>query len=109
MQWNSKLSSSVSAFLNQYQDVRSTSITPVTIVPFYFANNLEGSTNGLELSGNLQVSEAWSLHAGYTLLKEHLHVKPGDFDLSQGLKRDGGPAEPGCVALLAESTAPVGV
>ena len=90
-QWNSKLSSSVSAFLNQYQDVRSTSITPATIIPFYFANNLEGSTDGLEFSGNLQVSQAWSLHAGYTLLKEHLHVKPGDFDLSQGLNETADP------------------
>jgi iron complex outermembrane recepter protein len=90
-QLSSKLSTSVSAFLNQYHDVRSTSITPATIVPFYFSNNLEGSTDGLEFSGTYQVSDAWSLHAGYTLLKEHLHVKPGDFDLSQGLNETADP------------------
>jgi iron complex outermembrane receptor protein len=64
--------------------VRSTSITPVTLLPFFFANNLEGDTYGLEFTGNCQVSDDWSLHAGYTLLKEHLRVKPGQFDLSNG-------------------------
>jgi iron complex outermembrane receptor protein len=77
--------------LNDYSDVRSTSITPVTLIPFYYANNLEGSTDGVEFSGNYQVSEAWSLHAGYTLLKEHLHVKPGAFDLSGALNETADP------------------
>jgi iron complex outermembrane receptor protein len=90
-QLNTKLSASVSTFLNQYQDVRSTSITPATILPFFFANNLEGSTDGVEFSGNYQVSDVWSLHAGYTLLKEHLHVKPGEVDLSQGLNETADP------------------
>ena len=81
-QLNSTLSASVSTFYNQYNDVRSTSITPVKLLPFFFANNLEGHTHGMELSGDYQISEIWSLHAGYTLLKEHLRVKPGQFDLS---------------------------
>jgi iron complex outermembrane receptor protein len=81
-QYNSKLSTSVSTFYNQYNDVRSTSITPATIVPLFFANNLEGHTYGVEFSSDYQISEGWLLHAGYTLLKEHLRVKPGAFDLS---------------------------
>jgi iron complex outermembrane receptor protein len=90
-QLTSTLAASVSGFLNQYQDVRSTSITPLTLIPFYFANNLEGSTDGLEFSGTYQISEAWSLHGGYTLLKEHLHVKPGAFDLSGALNETADP------------------
>ena len=90
-QLSSQLSASVSTFLNRYQDVRSTSITPVTLLPFFFANNLEGSTDGVEFSGNYQATEIWSLHAGYTLLKEHLHVKPGTFDLSQALNETADP------------------
>jgi iron complex outermembrane receptor protein len=78
----SLLTTSVAAFYNDYRDVRSTSITPVTLLPFYFANNLEGQSYGLEFTGSLQLRERWSLHAGYTLLKSHLHVKPGQFDLS---------------------------
>jgi iron complex outermembrane receptor protein len=81
-QLNSKLSTSLSSFYNQYNDVRSTSITPGTILPFFFANNLEGHTYGLEFSGDYQILENWSLHAGYTLLREHLSVERGAFDLS---------------------------
>ncbi|HEV7610519.1 MAG TPA: TonB-dependent receptor [Steroidobacteraceae bacterium] len=81
-QLNSKLAASVSSFYNQYNDVRSASFTPLTILPLYFANNLEGDSYGLEFSANYQAADNWSLHAGYTLLREHLRVKPGQFDLS---------------------------
>ncbi|HEY2781147.1 MAG TPA: TonB-dependent receptor [Steroidobacteraceae bacterium] len=83
-QLSSTLSTSVSTFYNQYDDVRSTSITPVTLLPFFFANNLEGHTYGVEWSGDYQISEIWSLHVGYNLLREHLQVKPGQFDLAAG-------------------------
>ncbi len=81
-QLNSTFTTSVSGFYNEYNDVRSTSYTPITLFPFYFANNVEGHTYGLEFTGNYQVSEDWSLHAGYTLLEEHLNVKPGQHDLN---------------------------
>jgi iron complex outermembrane receptor protein len=90
-QLNSRLAVSISTFLNEYRDVRSTGITPVTIIPFYFSNDLEGSTDGLEFTGTYQVSDAWSLHVGYTLLKEHLRVKPGAFDLSNALNETADP------------------
>jgi iron complex outermembrane receptor protein len=90
-QLNSKFTTSVSSFYNVYNDVRSTSYTPVTLLPLYFANNLEGDTYGLEFSGNYQASESWSLHAGYTLLKEHLHVKPGTFDLDNAMNETADP------------------
>ena len=90
-QLTSTFTSSVSTFYNQYNDVRSTSITPVTLLPFYFANNLEGDTYGLEFSGNYQATDAWSLHAGYTLLRENLRVKPGQFDLSNGINETADP------------------
>lgn len=79
-QLSSKLTTSVSTFYNQYNDLRSVSFTPGTILPLYFANNAEGKTYGLEFTGNYQVSHSWSLHAGYTFLREHLRVKPGQSD-----------------------------
>jgi iron complex outermembrane receptor protein len=79
---SSRVTTSISTFYNQYDDVRGTSFTPVTILPLYFANDLAGHTYGLELSSNFKLTESWSLHAGYTLLREHLHVQPGAFDLS---------------------------
>jgi len=90
-QLGSSFSTSVSSFYNVYHDVRSTSFTPATILPLYFANNLEGDTYGVEFSGNYQVSENWSLHAGYTLLKEHLRVDPGQHDLDDALNETADP------------------
>jgi iron complex outermembrane recepter protein len=86
-----QLSASVSSFFNHYNDIRSTTITPTTLLPFYFANGLEGDTYGLEFSGNYQVSDSWSMHAGYTLLKEHLHVKPGQIDINDALNETADP------------------
>jgi iron complex outermembrane recepter protein len=85
VQLSSRITASVSSFFNRYDDIRSTTFTPATIIPLFFANGLEGDTYGLEASGIYQVSEVWSLHAGYTLLKEHLHVKPGQTDLNGAL------------------------
>ena len=87
----SRATGSISTFYNVYDDVRSTSFTPATIVPLYFANNLEGRTYGLELSGTYQVLESWSLHLGYDLLEENLHVKPGEFDLNNALNETADP------------------
>jgi iron complex outermembrane receptor protein len=81
-QQSSRLTTSVATFYNVYTDIRSTSITPGTVLPFYFANNLAGHTYGVEFSGNLQLARNWSLHGGYNFLREKLHVRPGQFDLS---------------------------
>jgi iron complex outermembrane receptor protein len=90
-QLNSAITTSISAFYNEYDDLRSTSFTPTTILPFYFANNLQGDTYGLEFSGNYRGSDTWSLHLGYTLLRERLRVKPGQFDLSNGINETADP------------------
>lgn len=81
-QYTSRFSSSISTFYNVYSDLRSTSFTPVTVLPFFFANNLEGHTYGAEFSGDYQLLDNWSLHGGYTLLREHLQVKPGTADIN---------------------------
>lgn len=77
-----RFSSSVSTFYNVYRDLRSTGFTVGTLLPFYFENDLEGDTYGLEFSGDYQAMPNWSLHAGYTLLEEHLRIKPGHVDIN---------------------------
>ena len=77
-------------------------ITPVTLLPFFFQNNLEGHTYGAELSGTYQVLDNWSLHLGYDLLQEHLHVKPGQFDLDDALNETSDPQQQ--VALRSSAT-----
>ncbi|HTC37347.1 MAG TPA: hypothetical protein VK693_00275, partial [Steroidobacteraceae bacterium] len=46
---------------------------------------------GLEFTSNYQATDTWSLHAGYTLLKEHLHVKPGQIDINDALNETADP------------------
>ena len=77
-----KFSTSISAFYNDYNDIRSLSATPGTIIPLFFANNLEGQTYGVELTADYQILDWWRLHAGYDWLDEHIHVKPGQMDLN---------------------------
>ena len=91
VQLDQQLSASVSSFFNHYNDIRSTTITPATLLPFFFANGLEGDTYGLEFTSNYQATDTWSLHAGYTLLKEHLHVKPGQIDINDALNETADP------------------
>jgi iron complex outermembrane receptor protein len=79
---DAKAAASLSAFYNDYTDVRSTSFTPATVVPLFFANNLEGETHGLEFSGSYQALPGWQLRAGYDLLLENIGVKPGATDIN---------------------------
>ena len=82
---------SISAFYNDYGDLRSTSITPATIVPLFFQNNLEGSTYGVELSISYQVLPWWRLHGSVDPIREDIRVKPGQFDLNKGLNETADP------------------
>jgi iron complex outermembrane receptor protein len=81
-QLTSRFTASISGFYNEYDHVRSISVTPNTLLPYYFANNVAGHNYGLEFSGNLQLLDDWSLHAGYTWLEDHLHVRPGQIDIN---------------------------
>jgi iron complex outermembrane receptor protein len=95
-QLSAKASVSVSAYYNDYNDLRSTSSTPVTAdypypYPVYFQNNLEGDTYGAELSANYQLLAWWRLHAGYDLLRENIHVKPGQSDDTGALNETADP------------------
>jgi len=76
------LAVSASLFYNDYDDLRSTGATPVTVMPFVFENNLEGHTYGAELGADWRITDRWRLRAGYDLLEEHIRAKPGAIDLN---------------------------
>ncbi|MEO6994539.1 MAG: TonB-dependent receptor [Lacunisphaera sp.] len=82
---------SISAFYNQYDNVRSLSSTPATFLPLYFANDLDGETHGAELSLNYDLFNWWRLQAGYTLLKSAIHIRPGGTDLNNALNENSDP------------------
>jgi iron complex outermembrane receptor protein len=89
----SKVSASLSMFYNDYDNVRSLSYTPITVVPLFFANNLAGYTYGAELSMDYQIVDRWRLHGGYDLLRERIHVKSGAFDLENALNETEDPQQ----------------
>jgi iron complex outermembrane recepter protein len=82
---------SVSVFYNDYDDIRSLRPTPATVFPLFFANDLEGETHGLELAFNADLLKWWRLNGGYTLLRTHLHVRPGGVDLNNALNETSDP------------------
>jgi iron complex outermembrane receptor protein len=103
--FGSQWSGSLSTFFNDYDHLRSTTATATTTdypfpLPVYFQNNLEGTTQGLELSSSYQPLDWWKLHAGYDLLLEHLHVRPGQVDATGAL---GETADPKGQAFLRSS------
>lgn len=87
----SRVTASLSAFYNDYDDLRSLSFTPTTIIPLFFANDLAGETHGIELSATYQAARWWQLRAGLDVLKERLHVKRGKSDINHALNETADP------------------
>jgi iron complex outermembrane recepter protein len=71
---------SITAFLHDYDDIRTISLGP----PFLIENNAQGEIYGLELESAWEVTSRWRLRAGYTLLQEDIRVKAGRSDLNDG-------------------------
>ncbi len=86
-----KVSGALSAFYNDYDDLRSLSTTPGTFVPLYFANHNAGDSYGFELSSDYQVLDWWRLHGGYDFLRETVHPQAGQTDFSNGLAETADP------------------
>lgn len=86
-----KFIASIAGFYNEYTDVRSTSFTPDTILPFFFENNLEGETQGVELNVSFQAFTWWQINTGYNYLEEDIRVKEGAFDLNNALNETADP------------------
>ena len=75
----SSVSFSISAFYNDYDDLRSVERTVGT--QSVLANEMEGSTYGIETWGSYQVNDWWRLSAGYNYLIKDLRFKPGSRDI----------------------------
>lgn len=89
-QLGAKAMISLSAFANDYEHVRSISLSPIDPVfllplPLFFENNLSARTHGIELTAKVQVMDGWRLHGGYTFIEEDVRLAPGKTDFSNGL------------------------
>jgi iron complex outermembrane receptor protein len=77
-----RLSVSATVFRHDYEGLRSTASTPVTVVPFRIDNGLEGESWGLEAWGDFQVTEGWRVSAGFSTLGKDFRVSEGFTDRS---------------------------
>jgi len=92
-QHGDRVSSSVVAFYNEYDDLRTTGVTPEVLLPFRFENALYGHTYGVEITGRVQITPRWSVRAGYNLLEERLRVREGSTDITNGLNETADPEQ----------------
>jgi iron complex outermembrane receptor protein len=92
-QLGDKVSGSVSTYYNDYSKLRSFSTTPGAFggLPVFNQNNLEGATDGVEVSADYQMLDWWRLHAGYDYLQENIHVVPGETDFNNALNETADP------------------
>ena len=84
--WRSQLApratASVSIFYNDYTDLRTTSPTPVTVLPVNFGNGWEGHTYGVDAWGSYSPRPWWRLDVGAGLLRKDFQLKPGQSDIA---------------------------
>ena len=71
------VSFSASVFYDEYDDLRSIEITPVTLLPLRWGNLIEGSAYGIEAWANLQINSWWRLSPGYRSLHKDLRFSGG--------------------------------
>ncbi|MDP3175930.1 MAG: TonB-dependent receptor [Phenylobacterium sp.] len=78
-----RLSLSATIFYHDYERLRSTEPTPVTILPVRIANGLEGESWGLEIWSDFQATERWRLSAGISGLGKDFRTSDNAVDLSR--------------------------
>jgi iron complex outermembrane receptor protein len=78
---DASVSLSASVFYNEYDDLRTIEITPVTLLPLRWGNLMEGSTYGVEAWADLQLASWWRLSPGFRALHKRLEFRPGSSQL----------------------------
>jgi iron complex outermembrane receptor protein len=87
------ISIDITTFYNEYKKLKSIEQGAVfsetdrfgnthSTLPLRFANNIEGSTYGVEVSNNISVTENWNLIGSYSYINIDLKSKKGSNDFS---------------------------
>jgi iron complex outermembrane recepter protein len=74
----------LSAFLNDYTDLRTLEPTPPAGIPIVISNKMTARTSGIEAEAEFAPGPFWRLHAGYALLSERFRFDPTSLDTTQG-------------------------
>jgi iron complex outermembrane receptor protein len=86
------LTFSVSLYYNQYDDIRTTQLSPTGGLPLSFGNGLEGEGYGVEAWGEYRALPWWRLSPGVNVLHKNLGLKPGATDVSNRQSTGNDPA-----------------
>jgi iron complex outermembrane receptor protein len=86
-----RISYSVTGFHTIYDHLRTQEIDPSQTF-LVFANEMEGTSDGIETWATYQTTANWRLSAGFATLKERLHLKPGSNDINAPLQSGQDPA-----------------
>ncbi len=73
----SRLKLSVTLFDDEYDDLRSIELSPVTVFPLLWGNLIQGSVHGVETWVSYQALDWWRLSAGVSAQHEDLGFAPG--------------------------------
>jgi iron complex outermembrane receptor protein len=73
---------SVSVFLNLYDDIRTTELSPGGVLPIRLSNGLQGRTYGIEAWSRTQVTPWWRLDLGASAMGKEFRVAPGRVDIA---------------------------
>lgn len=68
---------SVSAFENVYDELRTIEPDPVSFIPLRWGNLMKGNVHGVEMWASYQATDWWLLNAGFNIQHEDLSFKPG--------------------------------
>jgi iron complex outermembrane receptor protein len=68
---------SVSAFENVYENLKDIEPTPVSFTPLKWANTMEGNVHGVEVWASFQATDWWRLNAGFNAQHLDLNFVPG--------------------------------
>lgn len=74
---SSQASFSLSAFYNDYEDLRSIEPDPQTFIPLRWGNGIRGYSYGFDAWGDFRVADWWRLKPGYSLLIQKFRFGPG--------------------------------
>jgi iron complex outermembrane recepter protein len=83
----SRLSVSISAYYNAYDDLKTIELAPKVIIPLHWGNLMQGYTYGGEIWGEYRVAPWWRLTASFDDLEEHLSFKAGASAPSLGVRQ----------------------
>ena len=85
LQPHKRVSVSIAAFYNDYDNLRSLErVNPPALFPVVIGNGQKGESYGAELTADYQVTDWCRLHAGYTELQIHIRPKAGSTDTTSG-------------------------